>query len=168
MFRIKWYVLAWAIKITADLLVVFNHDCRTLLKIKYFFTFLFVLRPIFVLSFLNKARGSRLHRRAGFMRYLIFRLSPPANLEGRVERYRNALSVLANFVKVDILQYIPILLVLRAFLHPTSGHFMDDAFRLFSLYYSVHHSWSARILGDFKSWLKVWNDGRRSVKKQTQ
>ena len=27
--------------------MVFNHDCHKLLKIKYFFTFLFVLRPIF-------------------------------------------------------------------------------------------------------------------------
>ena len=27
--------------------MVFNRDCRKLLKIKYFFTFLFVLRPIF-------------------------------------------------------------------------------------------------------------------------
>ena len=68
----------------------------------------------------------------------MFRL-PPANLEGRVERYRNALSVLVNFVKVGILQYIPILLVLSAFLRPTF-HGRRVAFRLCSLYYSVHHS----------------------------
>ena len=83
-----------------------------------------------------------MHRRAGFMcyrRYLIFCL-PWANLEGRVERY-NALSVLVNFVKVQLASYnTPILLVLRAFLHSTGGHFTDEAFRLCSLYYSVHHS----------------------------
>ena len=72
------------------------------------------------------------------LRYLIFRI-PPGNLEVRVDRY-NALSVLVNFVKVGILQYTPILLVFRAFLHPTGGHFTDDAFRLCSLYYSVQHS----------------------------
>ena len=110
-------------------------------SIKYFFTFLFVSRPIFA-AVIPKIKPEFLactDVRASCVTYLIFRL-PPANLEGRVERYRNALSVLVNFVKVGILQNIPILLVLRALLYPTGGHFTDDAFISCSLYYSVHHS----------------------------
>ena len=67
------------------------------------------------------------------MCYMIFHLSP-ANLEGLVERFRNALSVLVNFVKVGILQYIPILLFLSVFMHTSGDHSTDDAFRLCSLY----------------------------------
>ena len=70
----------------------------------------------------------------------------PGYHEGRGERERNALSVLANLVKVGVFGYIPILLVLRALLYPSGGHFTADGFKLCFSYHSVQYSWSATIL----------------------
>ena len=118
--------------------MVFNRDCRKLSKIKYFFTFLFVLRSIFaaVVPRIKPEVLVKIDVRASCVM-----VSDISSSSERVERY-NSLSVLVNFVKAGILQYMPILLVFRAFLLPTGGHFTDGTFRLCSLYmyYSVHHS----------------------------
>ena len=117
--------------------MVFNRACRKLSKLKYFFTFLFVLRFTFaaVVPKIKSEVLANIEVRASCVTVS----DTPAYLEERVERY-NALSVLVNFVKAGILQYMPVLLVFVAFLHPTGGHFTDGTFRLCPLYYSVHHS----------------------------
>ena len=120
--------------------MVFNCDCRKLSKIKYFFTFLFILRSIFavVVPKIKPEILACIDVRVSCV--TVSDISYSSGESQSAGRRYNALSVLVNFVKVGILQYTPILLVVRAFLHPTGGHFMDDAFRLCSLYYSVHHS----------------------------
>ena len=68
--------------------MVFNRDCRKLSKIKYFFTFLFVLRPIFaaVVPKIKPEVLACIDVRASCVTVSdIFRL-PPAYLEERVER----------------------------------------------------------------------------------
>ena len=79
--------------------MVYNHDCRKLIKIKCLFTFPFVLPPIFaaVVLKINPEVLTCTDVRAACVIFLL------ANHEGHVESYRNALSVLANLIKVGIL-----------------------------------------------------------------